>query len=96
MMDRIWAGLVLASFLFGMGNGRLEAVSAAALEGAGAAAELCLALCGGLCLWSGILKLLETGGAAGLLGRLLHLPGRAGRAVTIGGYQIARKIFGFN
>ncbi len=31
-----------------------------------------------------------------LLGRLLHLPGRAGRAVTIGGYKIARKIFGFN
>ena len=31
-----------------------------------------------------------------LLGRLLHLPGRFGRAVTIGGYKIARKIFGFN
>lgn len=72
MMDRIWAGLVLASLLFGMGSGRLEAVSAAALEGAGAAAELCLALCGGLCLWSGILKLLETGGASALLGRLLR------------------------
>ncbi len=31
-----------------------------------------------------------------LLGRLLHLPGRFGRAVTIGGYKICQKIFGFN
>lgn len=72
MMDLIWAALVLAAFLFGIGNGRLEAVSTAALEGAGAAAELCLSLCGGICLWSGILKLLESVGAADLLGRLLR------------------------
>ena len=45
MMDWIWIGLVLASILFGAGNGRLEEVSAGALEGAGAAAELCLSLC---------------------------------------------------
>ena len=31
-----------------------------------------------------------------LLGRLLHLPGKAGRGITVGGYKIARKIFGFN
>ena len=31
-----------------------------------------------------------------LLGRLVNLPGRAGRAVIIGGYKIAQKIFGFN
>lgn len=31
-----------------------------------------------------------------LLGRLLHLPGRPGRAVMMGGYRITRKIFGFN
>ena len=31
-----------------------------------------------------------------LLGRLMHLPGKGGRALTIGGYKIAQKIFGFN
>ena len=31
-----------------------------------------------------------------LLGQLMHLPGKAGRAITVGGYKIARKIFGFN
>ena len=32
----------------------------------------------------------------GLLGRLMHLPGRFGRTVTVAGYNISRKIFGFN
>ncbi|MBQ7183076.1 MAG: glycosyltransferase family 2 protein [Clostridia bacterium] len=31
-----------------------------------------------------------------LLGRLVHLKGKAGRAVVIFGYSVARKIFGFN
>ena len=31
-----------------------------------------------------------------LTGRLVHLPGRAGRAVVLGAYRICRMIFGFN
>mgnify|MGYP002626963259 CR=1 FL=1 len=31
-----------------------------------------------------------------LLGRLLHLPGRAGQAVILTGYRLCRMIFGFN
>ncbi len=72
MMDWVWAGLVTAALLFGALNGRLTEVSAAALEGAQTAVDACLGLCAGLCLWSGILKLLETGGASALLGRLLR------------------------
>ena len=71
MMDWIWAGLTAAAILFGALNGRLPAVSAAALEGAETALKTCAGLCAGLCLWSGILKLLESGGASALLGRLL-------------------------
>jgi spore maturation protein A len=72
MMDWVWAGLVVASLMFGALNGRLPEVSAAALEGVRKALDTCLGLCAGLCLWSGILKLLETGGASALLGRLLR------------------------
>ncbi len=72
MMDWIWTGLVAASILFGILNGRLAAVSAAALEGAETAVQTCLGLCAGLCLWSGVLKLLEAGGASAALGRLLR------------------------
>lgn len=31
-----------------------------------------------------------------LTGRLLHLPGKPGRAVMIGVYKVCQKIFGFN
>ena len=71
-MDWIWAGLILLSLLFGGLNGTMEAVSAAALSGAQSACELCFGLCGALCLWNGILRLLEAGGIAGLLTRLLR------------------------
>ena len=72
MMDWIWAGLVVAALVFGALSGRLPEVSAAALEGVQKALDTCLGLCAGLCLWSGILKLLEAGGASALLGRLLR------------------------
>ena len=31
-----------------------------------------------------------------IFGRVLHLPGRFGRSVVIGGYRLAQKIFGYN
>jgi len=31
-----------------------------------------------------------------LMGRMLHLPGKAGRRVVVRGYTVARRIFGFN
>ncbi len=72
MLDRIWCAMILLSCVWGLLEGRLEEVSAAALEGAQSAVELCLSLCAGICLWSGLLRLLEKAGAAGMLGRLLR------------------------
>ena len=72
MLDRIWAGLVLLSCVWGLLEGRLGEVSAAALEGVQSAATLCLGLCAGVCLWSGLLRLLERGGLTDLLSRLLR------------------------
>ncbi len=34
--------------------------------------------------------------SSGLLGRLITIPGPAGRAIALGGYQVARKVLGFN
>ena len=72
MLDWIWAGLVLLSCLWGLMEGRLGEVSAAALEGVRSAGETCLGLCAGVCLWSGLLRVLERGGLTGLLSRLLR------------------------
>ena len=52
-MAWIWTGMVTVSLVFAAVNGTMDAVSAAALEGAGAAVELCIAMAGVLCLWSG-------------------------------------------
>ena len=64
--------MVLAAVLCGSATGRGEAVAAAALEGAGAAVELCLSMAGVLCLWTGVMEVLRRSGAMEGLSRLLR------------------------
>ena len=71
-MSWLWAGMVALSVLCGAVNGRMAEVSAAALEGAGAAVELCLGMLGSVCLWMGVMELMERCGLAGALARLLR------------------------
>ena len=61
-MAFIWTAMVTASLLCGAAFGRMAEVSAAALEGAKAAVELCISLAGVLCLWSGFMELLKQCG----------------------------------
>ena len=58
-MSYVWSGMILLSFLFGLATGRLDQVASAALEGAGSAVELCLSMAGTLCLWSGVMEILQ-------------------------------------
>lgn len=58
-MSWIWAGMAACSVFFGAWNGNLAAVSTAALEGAGKAIELCLAMAGAMCLWSGVMEVMR-------------------------------------
>ena len=71
-MGILWTGMVAAALVCGAVNGRLTAVTAAALEGAGAAVELTLAMAGVLCLWSGVLEVMARSGMADGLSRLLR------------------------
>ena len=71
-MSWLWTGMVALSVLCGTVNGRMAAVSAAALEGAAAAVELCLGMLGSICLWMGVMELMERRGLAGGLARLLR------------------------
>ena len=61
-MAIVWGAMVMASGVCGMAGGRMAQVSAAALEGARAAVELCISLAGVLCLWSGFMELLKQCG----------------------------------
>ena len=71
-MAWIWTVMVGGAILCGLATGQGEAVSAAALEGAGAGIELCLAMAGTLCLWMGIMEVMRRSGLAGGLSRLLR------------------------
>ncbi len=71
-MAWVWTVLVAVSVLCGAANGKMDAVAAAALEGAGAAVELCLGMGGAICLWSGVMELMDRCGLAAGLAKLFH------------------------
>lgn len=68
----IWTGLIVVSAVYGLISGRIADVSEAALEGAAGAVTLCISLSGAICLWSGILELMDRCGLSALLSGLLR------------------------
>lgn len=70
-MSLIWTGMAAVSLLFALSGGCAGAVSAAALEGAAVGIRLSLSLAGTLCLWSGLVKVMELAGLDRKLARLL-------------------------
>ena len=65
MMTWLWSGMVVLSVLFGLATGQLDAVSEAALSGASSAVELSLTMAGVLCLWSGVMEIMNVCGISG-------------------------------
>lgn len=68
----IWTVLAAVSVLFGAATGNAAEVGTAAMQGAGAAVELCLGIGGMLCLWSGVMELMRRAGILAGLSRMLH------------------------
>ena len=71
-MPYFLTGLFFLSLLFGCATGQLSAISAAALTGAQSAVELCLSMAGAICLWSGVMTLMDRCGLSGKLAGLLR------------------------
>jgi len=71
-MAWIWTGMVVVSVVFGLYNGTTGAVGAAAIEGAGAAVELCLSMAGIMCLWNGVMSIMKASGLMDGLSRLFR------------------------
>ena len=83
-MAWIWTGMVVLSVLFGAATGNLGALGAAAMEGARSAVELCVSMAGIMCLWTGVMEIMNQSGLSALLARafrplLRHLLPRASR-----------------
>ena len=68
-MTVIWCGMIVLALVCGGVTGNLDAVSQAAAEGAQSAVQLCLSMAGMLCLWNGVLEVMNRAGATGLLRR---------------------------
>ena len=76
--------MVVLSVLFGAATGNLGALGAAAMEGARSAVELCVSMAGIMCLWTGVMEIMNQSGLSALLARafrplLRHLLPRASR-----------------
>ena len=61
-MAWVWSGMVVLSLVFGVLNGTIADVSSAAMEGAAAAVELCISMGGIMCLWTGIMAIMNKCG----------------------------------
>lgn len=62
IMAWIWAGMAVSAVLCGGLYGRLDGLSGAVLEGAEAGIRLCLTMAGPICLWSGIMEVMQRSG----------------------------------
>ena len=71
-MAIIWTGMVVVSVIFGLFSGQMDAVSQAALTGAGSAVQLCLSMAGVLCLWSGVMEIMNRCGLSARLARVFR------------------------
>lgn len=72
MLNAIWAGMILLAFFSAALSGEWSALSAAVGDGAQKAVETALALIGGMCFWSGLMRIAERAGVIAVLSRWLR------------------------
>ena len=68
-MTWIWTGMVMLSLVFGILSGNLDDVANAAMAGAQSAIDLSVSMAGMLCLWSGIMEVMNVCGLSRGLAR---------------------------
>lgn len=70
MLGKTFGVLSLFALVFALFTGHVEEVGNAVLDGASAAVQLTVSLMGIMCLWNGVMQVLED---AGIIGRLARL-----------------------
>lgn len=71
MLNVIWLGLIVISIVVAAVTGRMEAINAAAFEGAKTGVTVCLGLLSVLAFWMGMMRIAEQSGLLELLARVL-------------------------
>lgn len=67
LLNYIWAGMILFSILCAAVTGRMEALSAAVLNGASDAVMLVINMTGMMCAWTGLMRIADEGGITRIL-----------------------------
>ena len=68
-MAWVWTAMVVLSLVCGLWTGRIAAVATAALEGADSAIRLSISMAGIMCLWSGVMEIMNACGISAMLAR---------------------------
>lgn len=71
-MSVIWLLMTVVSIFYAVLNNCTKVLGTCVLEGAASAVELALSLAGSLCLWSGLLRVMEAAGLTAKLSRFLR------------------------
>lgn len=71
MLNYIWGGMILIAVAVGAVNGRTEAVTAAAMDGAGEAIQISIGLLGIMCFWTGLARIAENSGLNVVFAKIL-------------------------
>ena len=71
MLGKIFGIIAIASFLFAVFTGRIEAIGTAVIDGASGAVTLVISLAGMMCLWSGIIRVLKAVGLMEILAKII-------------------------
>ena len=74
MLGKVFGVISLVALCFGLFGSAGEAMATAVLDGASGAIRLTLTLGGMMCLWCGVMRVLEEAGVVGRLARLLRRP----------------------
>lgn len=62
MLNYIWGGMIVIGILYGSLTGRMDAVTAAALDSSREAVMLCITMIGVMALWMGLMEIAEKAG----------------------------------
>lgn len=71
-MAWLWTGMVVLSLIFGFLTGNISLLGNAALEGASTAVELCISMAGIMCLWTGVMEIMNQCGLSASLARVFR------------------------
>jgi spore maturation protein A len=72
MLNYIWLAMVILAIVLGGINGKIDAVTKAAIDAAAGAVTIAIGLIGVMALWLGLVKIMEDSGLMALVARALN------------------------